>query len=139
MVDEVELIEANPNYAHIRSPDRREDTVALKHLAPKNDQEARKDLQAQKQLSNDSNEPSVPSTKLQIADNESDREHAPRDSAVTQPTPVPYHGDPMPPQQSSHEPGSPSSQTSDETSSPPLRRSQRQRRPPDRYKSIDYL
>ena len=48
MVDEVELIEANPNYANIRFADGREDTVALKHLAPKNDQEARKDLQAQK-------------------------------------------------------------------------------------------
>ena len=35
LVDEVELIEANPNYAHIRSPDGREDTVALKYLAPK--------------------------------------------------------------------------------------------------------
>ena len=97
LVDEVELIEANPNYAHIRFPDGREDTVALKHLAPKNDQEARKDPQAQKQLSNDSNEPAVPSTKQQIVNNESDREHAPHDSSVTQPTAVPYHGDPMPP------------------------------------------
>ena len=40
LVDEVELIEANPNYAHIRFSDGREDTVALKHLAPKNDHEA---------------------------------------------------------------------------------------------------
>jgi len=36
LVDEVELIEANPNYAHIRFSDGREDTVALKHLAPRN-------------------------------------------------------------------------------------------------------
>ena len=72
LVDEFELIDANPNYAHIRFPDGRENTVALKHLAPKNDQEARKNSQAQKHLSNDSNEPSVPSTKLQIANNESD-------------------------------------------------------------------
>ena len=139
LVDEVELIEANPNYAHIRFPDGREDTVALKHLAPKNDQEARKDPHAQKQLSNDSNDPSVPLTKPQNANSESDREHAPHDSSITQPTAVPSHGDPMPPQQSSHETISPSPQTSNETSSPPLRRSQRQRRPPDRYKAIDYL
>ena len=139
LVDEVELIEANPNYAHIRFPDGREDTVVLKLLAPKNDQEARKDSQAQKQLSNDSNEPSVPSTKPKIANNESDREHAPHDSSIIQPTAVPYHGDLMPPQQSSHKTVSPSPQTSNETSSPPLRRSQRQRRPPDRYKSMDYL
>ena len=69
----------------------------------------------------------------------SDREHAPHDSSVTQPTAVPYHGDPMPPQQSSRETVSPPPQTSNETSSPPLRRSQRQRRPPDRYNSIDNL
>ena len=53
MVDKVELTKANPNYAHIRFPDGRENTVALKHLAPKNDQEPRKDSQTQKQLSND--------------------------------------------------------------------------------------
>eukprot|EP00795_Rhopilema_esculentum_P010965 gene10965-19801_t len=34
LVDEVELIEANPRYAHIRFQDGREDTVSLKHLAP---------------------------------------------------------------------------------------------------------
>ena len=35
LTDEVHLIEANPQYAHVRYPDRKEDTVALKHLAPK--------------------------------------------------------------------------------------------------------
>ena len=34
VVDEVELIEANPQYAQIRLPDGRESTVALRHLAP---------------------------------------------------------------------------------------------------------
>lgn len=34
LVDEVELIEANPQYAHIRFPDGREDTVNLRDLAP---------------------------------------------------------------------------------------------------------
>ena len=34
LVDEVELIEANPRYAHIRFQDGREDTASLKHLAP---------------------------------------------------------------------------------------------------------
>ena len=56
LVDEVELIEVNPNHAHYRFPERREDTVALKkHLGPKNDQEPKKHSQAQKQLSKDSN------------------------------------------------------------------------------------
>ena len=34
LVDEVELLQANPNYAYIRYPDGKEDTVATKHLAP---------------------------------------------------------------------------------------------------------
>ena len=34
LVDEVELIEANPQYAHIRFPDGREDTVNIHDLAP---------------------------------------------------------------------------------------------------------
>ena len=32
--DQVELLESNPNYAHVRLPSGREETVALKHLAP---------------------------------------------------------------------------------------------------------
>ena len=35
LVDEVESLEANPNYAHVRYPDGRETTVSIKHLAPK--------------------------------------------------------------------------------------------------------
>ena len=34
LVDEVELIEANSQYAHVRLPDGKESTVALRHLAP---------------------------------------------------------------------------------------------------------
>ncbi|CAH8833617.1 unnamed protein product [Trichobilharzia szidati] len=34
-VDEVELIECNPKYAHVRLPDGREETVSIHHLAPK--------------------------------------------------------------------------------------------------------
>ena len=36
-MDEVELIEVNPKYAHVRYPDGREDTVATKFLAPEVD------------------------------------------------------------------------------------------------------
>ena len=31
------LLEANPQYAHVQFPDRREDTVSIKHLAPLDD------------------------------------------------------------------------------------------------------
>ena len=34
LVDEVDLLEANPNYAHIRHSNGRESTVSLRHLAP---------------------------------------------------------------------------------------------------------
>ena len=34
LVDEVELVEANPHYAHVRFPDDREDTVSVRDLAP---------------------------------------------------------------------------------------------------------
>ena len=34
LVDEVELLQASPYYAHIRYPDGKEDTVFTRHLAP---------------------------------------------------------------------------------------------------------
>ncbi|KAI3378313.1 hypothetical protein SNEBB_002032 [Seison nebaliae] len=34
LVDEVELLQANPQYAHVRYPDGRETTVSIRHLAP---------------------------------------------------------------------------------------------------------
>ena len=34
LVDQVELLQANPQYAHVRYPDGRETTVSLRHLAP---------------------------------------------------------------------------------------------------------
>ena len=39
LVDEVELLQANPHYAHVRYPDGRETTVETKHLAPKDQSE----------------------------------------------------------------------------------------------------
>ena len=37
LIDEVELLEANLQYAHVCLPDRREITVSLRHLAPLGD------------------------------------------------------------------------------------------------------
>ena len=37
LVEEVELIEANPQYAHVRHPNGRETTVSIRHLAPRGD------------------------------------------------------------------------------------------------------
>jgi len=44
LVDEVELLQANPHYAHVRYPDGRETTVATKHLAPKGHMEVAETL-----------------------------------------------------------------------------------------------
>ena len=37
LVDEVELLGANPQYAHVRLPDGRETIVSLRHLTPRGD------------------------------------------------------------------------------------------------------
>ena len=34
LVEKVDVLQANPHYAHIRYPDGRETTVSTKHLAP---------------------------------------------------------------------------------------------------------
>ena len=39
LVDEVNLLEANPQYAHVQFPDGRPDTVSIKHLAPLSNKE----------------------------------------------------------------------------------------------------
>ena len=41
LVDEVELLDANPEYAHVRFPSGRETTVSLRHLAPRGDVDLR--------------------------------------------------------------------------------------------------
>ncbi|KFD64016.1 hypothetical protein M514_08656 [Trichuris suis] len=44
LVEEVELLEANPQYAYVRYPDGRESTVSLRHLAPAGSPRAEVDL-----------------------------------------------------------------------------------------------
>ena len=52
LVDEVELIEANPQYAHVRLPDGKESTVSLRHLAPVgNERLSENDGQSEAQIS----------------------------------------------------------------------------------------
>ena len=65
LVDEVELIEANPSYAHIRFEDGRKDTVSLKHLAPQGNTIPQCPTEIETQEANSSNdlapiEPDVP-------------------------------------------------------------------------------
>ena len=44
LVDEVELLQANPQYAHVRYADGRETTVSIRHLAPSGDTSQQKDV-----------------------------------------------------------------------------------------------
>jgi len=65
LVDEVELIEANPSYAHIRFEDGRKYTVSLKHLAPQGNTIPQCPTEIETQEANSSNdlapiEPDVP-------------------------------------------------------------------------------
>ena len=117
LVDEVELLEANPNYAHVRYPDGRETTVSIKHLAPK----------GQSMMSQPTPEVSV------------EEEHlAPDRASMSQPTPeVSVEEEHLAPDRARM--SQPSSQPVEEhpttltpVEQPPLRRSERIRRPPDR-------
>ena len=117
LVDEVELLEANPNYAHVRYPDGRETTVSIKHLAPK----------GQSMMSQPTPEVSV------------EEEHlAPDRASMSQPTSeVSVEEENLAPDRASM--SQPSSQPVEEhpttltpVEQPPLCRSERIRRPPDR-------
>ena len=81
LVQEVELIEASPQYAHVKYPNGREDTVATKYLAPASKRLSHKSLD--QQPTDADNMDDVESTQ----DNE--EQHAPtpniRDDNVTLP------------------------------------------------------
>ena len=50
LVDEVELLQANPHFAHVHYPDGRETTVATKHIAPKGHMEVVETLPAPERI-----------------------------------------------------------------------------------------
>ena len=103
LVDEVELLQANPQYAYIRYPDGRETTVATKHLAPRGQQEIVLSEPAQLPIS-------TPTSTSEIA-------------------PVLPEAIPVSTEDSSRAEPAPISTVE---AHPPLRRSERVRRPPDR-------
>jgi len=120
LVDEVELIEANPNYAYVRFPDGREDTVALKHLAPGNaDPISPEEVQSETQIGENSGE-NLNEAESEITDPSETENVVFRKSS---------------PDLSSNTPNG----ATKALNSPPLRRSQRSRRPPDRYSPMNYL
>ena len=71
LVDEVELIEANPQYAVVRNNDGRELTVSIKHLAPKTIDIQNTDTPEPATVTSD--QPNEISTIQEVADNSSPR------------------------------------------------------------------
>ncbi len=110
LVDEVELLQENPQYAHIQHPDGRETTVSIRHLAPCGDTETFDDSSQQSPDDNTTPTTSEDTTALETPDQ------------TTSPPlviPVPATKNPRGP--------------IDPTIEPPLRRSQRHRSSPDYY------
>lgn len=112
LVDEVELLHANPQYAHIRYPNGKEDTVSIRHLAPSGSEEVN--------IGNDRQTLEDDPHHVDVTD-VSDRapQSSPPGDSHTSET---VHGP------------SRSSQVQDEP--PALRRSSRVRRPPTRYEAF---
>ena len=111
LVDEVELLQANPHYAHVRYSDGKVDTVATKHLAPPG---------------------SVPKHSIKqsvIADSEDNPQPPTDEQSTTDMT----SGDALVPDTTEIVQHQHSSSSSEET--PALRRSSRTRRPPDRFEA----
>ena len=121
LVDEVELLEANPQYAHVRLPDGRETTVSIRHLAPRGtacppDPGAEVLIDKQDCDKTDDDDCQKTGTLTVEADPISHMSN----THVDTPMPQPHVDTPMPQPQSRSEPS-------------PLRRSTRATRMPSRY------
>ena len=109
LVEEVELIESNPEYAYVRYPDGRESTVSLRHLAP-------------------CEQPTLNQSNIPLNDNVEHREPVsePAEAPASQCENIQEH---IPTQEPQNEPAVEKLQPEPEQV---LRRSERVRRPPDK-------
>ena len=115
LVEEVQLLQANPQYAHVRYADGRETTVSIRHLAPTGDTSQYEDILP------GSDTTQMDSTSLPLEETTSS-------GSVNSGTDD--HGDET---TDDHPGGASEETTSPVTEALPLRRSQRQRNPPDRF------
>ena len=120
LVDEVELLEANHQYAHIRYPDGRESTVSTRHLAPAGDV-----------IERDSSSVSVHDHMAELESPSSPRHND--NSDPKQDTPYDSPNTPLPDSGITQAVPSPEITENFGDSTPTLRRSERIRRPPIRY------
>ena len=114
LVEEVELIEANPQYAHVRHPNGRETTVSIRHLAPRGDDyrefNSERNINTQNFVQN-STTPDVLENDCETADITNDNVN--ENEQIIAETP-------------------PNTRSDESEATPILRRSVRIRRPPDR-------
>ena len=114
LVEEVELIEANPQYAHVRHPNGRETTVSIRHLAPRGDDyrefNSEQNINTQNFVQN-STTPDVLENDCETADITNDNVN--ENEQIIAETP-------------------PNTRSDESEATPILRRSVRIRRPPDR-------
>lgn len=119
LVDEVELLQANPHYAHVRYPDGRETTVATKHLAPKGHMEVSAPGRVAEEVENLDLDVNTPDTEplpapLDLDVNTDDAEPSP--APKSQPELTTHRPEPQP-------------ELTPVQNAEPVRRSQRVRRP----------
>ena len=119
LVDEMELLQANPHYAHVRYPDGRETTVATKHLAPKGHMEVSAPGRVAEEVENLDLDVNTPDTEplpapLDLDFNTHDAQPSP--APKSQPELTPHRPEPQP-------------ELTPVQNAEPVRRSQRVRRP----------
>lgn len=125
LVEEVELLECNPDYAHVRYPDGRETTVSVRHLAPRGTESQGHSEQASRpdQSHDQDEDESLPEPPEEAAQSTLD---------LTPPSP-PGMNTPRSPDQNPTSPSSPTVRPESETTTE-VRRSTRTRRKPDYLK-----
>ena len=124
LVEEVELLEATPSYAHIRYPSGREDTVSIRDLAPLPANQAQDSRHIESEFPSQTPETEAMSQPIVEARDEEDHSLRTAPPASSRPsTPVTSRVDGQ----------LPARRVEDTANSPTLRRSVRERRPPDTY------
>lgn len=110
LVDEAELLEINPNYAHVRLSDGRETTVSIRDLSPRSNEASEHDKSARDSEELGGLPVDVPPTKSNQAAEQNEKDV----TSNTDPETIEFH-------------------------KPPLRRSTRVPKPVDRYGAVPYV
>ena len=91
LVDEVELVEANPQYAHVRFPNGRESTVSIRDLAPSGNVESTPSSDTTVPSDGPPNSPFHPYPTLEVPETTVRTEHTEIDTSIQTGTPLESH------------------------------------------------